>query len=106
MSDLPIVGCGLAGKGRFYERNQHFFRFTHRALHDPAALLDAQGDSPDRRSSITKDVSVLRIDHASIEGKLLGVWQALHIGCVLDFKEMSRRSCSHFCLKGLQNEKH
>jgi hypothetical protein len=33
----------------------------------------------------------LRIDHVSIEGKLLGVWQALYSGGVLDFKEMNRR---------------
>jgi len=30
----------------------------------------------------------LRTDHVSVKGKLLGVWQALHGGQVLDFKEM------------------
>jgi hypothetical protein len=36
-------------------------------------------------------VPVLRIDHVSIKGKLLGVWQAFYSGGVLDFKEMTRR---------------
>jgi hypothetical protein len=40
--------------------------------------------------SITKDVPVLRIDHISIKGKLLGVRQALYSGGVLDFKEINR----------------
>jgi hypothetical protein len=35
-------------------------------------------------------VSILRLDYVSIEGKLLGMWQALHSGGVLDFKEMNR----------------
>jgi hypothetical protein len=35
-------------------------------------------------------VTVLRIDHVSIKGKLLGVWQAFYSGGVLDFKEMTR----------------
>jgi hypothetical protein len=34
-------------------------------------------------------VPVLRIDHVSIKGKLLGVWQAFYSGRVLDFKEMN-----------------
>jgi hypothetical protein len=37
-------------------------------------------------------VPILRIDHASIKAKLLGVWQALYSGCVLDFKEMNGSS--------------
>jgi hypothetical protein len=40
---------------------------------------------------IAKDVSTLRLDHVSIEGKLLGMREALHSGGVLDFKEMNRR---------------
>jgi len=32
----------------------------------------------------------MRIDHVSIKGKLLGVWQAFYGGRVLDFKEMTR----------------
>jgi hypothetical protein len=32
-------------------------------------------------------VSVLRIDHGSMEGQLLGVWQAFSGRGVLDFKE-------------------
>jgi hypothetical protein len=31
----------------------------------------------------------LRTDHVSINRQLLGVWQALHAGRVLDFKEMT-----------------
>ncbi len=34
---------------------------------------------------------ILRIDHVSIKGKLLGVWQAFYGGRVHDFKEMTRR---------------
>jgi hypothetical protein len=36
-------------------------------------------------------VSILRLDHVSIEGKLPGMWQTVHSGGVLDFKEMNRR---------------
>jgi hypothetical protein len=36
-------------------------------------------------------VPVLRIDHISTKGKLLGVWQAVNGGGALDFKEMNRR---------------
>jgi hypothetical protein len=63
-----------------YERNQHFLRSAYRAVHDPAAPRDAQGESTGRRVWITKDVPELRTDHVSIKGKLLGVWQALHDG--------------------------
>jgi len=45
---------------------------------------------PQTGVSITKDVRVLRIDHGSIKGKLLGMWQTLYRGGVLDFKEMNR----------------
>jgi hypothetical protein len=34
-------------------------------------------------------VPILRIDNVSIKGKLLGVWQALYSGGVLDFKEIT-----------------
>ena len=84
------VVSGLAKKGRFYERNQYFLRSAYRPLHDPAAPLDSQAETTGRRVSITKDVPILRIDHLSIKGKLLGVWQALYSGGVLDFKEISR----------------
>jgi hypothetical protein len=74
-----------------YERNQHFPRSADRPLHDPAASLDAQAETTGRRVSITKDVPILRIDHATIKGNLLGMRQALYSGGVLDFKEMNRR---------------
>jgi hypothetical protein len=45
------------------------------AVHDPAALQYRQAENADRRVWITKDVPVLRIDHISIKGMLLGVWQ-------------------------------
>ena len=67
-----------------------FPRSADRAVHDPAASLDAQVETTDCGVSITKNVPVLRIDHVSIEGKLLGVWQAFYSGGVLDFKEMTR----------------
>jgi hypothetical protein len=82
---------GLAKKGRFYERNQYFLRSAYRPLHDLAAPQDAQAETTGRWVSITKDVPILRIDHGSIKGKLLGVWQAIYGGCVLDFKETNRR---------------
>jgi hypothetical protein len=80
----------LAKKGRCYERTQDFPRSADRVVHDPATTLDAQAETADHRVSITKDVPVLRIDYASIKGKLPGVWQALYCGGVLDFKEMNR----------------
>jgi hypothetical protein len=85
------VVSGLAKKGRFYERNRYFLWFAYRPLHDPAAPLEAQAETTGRRVSITKDVPILRIDHVSIKDKLLGVWQALHSGSVLDFKEINPR---------------
>jgi len=75
----------------FYERHQCFLWVVYRALDNPADPLDAQAESTGRGVWIAKDVSILRVDHASIEGKLSGVWQALYRGCVLDFKEMNRR---------------
>jgi hypothetical protein len=92
VSNLRILfRAGLAKKGRFCERKHYSLRFAHRALHDPAVLLDAQDETTDHRGSITKDVPVLRIGHVSIEGKLFGVREALYSSCVLDFKEMNRR---------------
>jgi hypothetical protein len=95
-----LIACSvvsrLAKKGRFYERNQHLLRSAYRPLHDPAAPLDAQAETTGRRVSITKDVPILRIDNVSIKGKLLGVWQALYSGGVLDFKEMNRPSVHVF----------
>ncbi len=81
---------GTAKKGRFYERNQYFLRSAYCPLHDPAAPPNAQAETTGRRVSITKNLPILRIDHVSIKGKLLGVWQALYSGGVLDFKEMNR----------------
>jgi hypothetical protein len=78
-------------EGSLYERYQHLLRSADRAVHGPAAQLDAQVEATDCGVSITKDVPVLRIDHVSIKGKLLGVWQALYRGGVLDFKEMTHR---------------
>ena len=52
----------------------------------------------------------LRADHVSIKGKLLGVWQAVYGGRVLDFKEMTAASSvpenlSIKEIKGMQNIK-
>ena len=74
------------------ECHQYFLRTVRPAVHDPTDPLAAQAESPGRRVSITKDVPILRIDHISIEGKLLGVWRALYSGGVLDFKEIIRRA--------------
>ena len=90
MSGLPYRLVARTRQERsLYERNQHLLGSADRTVHDPA--LDAKGEATDRRGSITKDVPELRTDHVSIKGKLLGVWQALHSGRVLDFKEMNRR---------------
>jgi hypothetical protein len=74
----------------FDEHSQHFPRSAYRAVHDPAAALEAR-DKVRGRPVWTKDVPELRTDHVSIKGKLLGVWQSLYGGRVLDFKEMNRR---------------
>ncbi len=88
---LVRFGAGLAKKGRFDEHSQYFPRSAYRAVHDPAAPLDSQAETTGRGVWITEDVSVLRIDHVSIKGKLLGVWQALYGGSVPDFNKMNRR---------------
>jgi hypothetical protein len=85
------VAAGLARKDRVYECNQFFHRSAYRAVRDYVVPVDAQGETTGRGVWITEDVSVLRIDHVSIKGKLFGVWQALYSGGVLDFKEMSCR---------------
>ena len=86
---LCSLDAELAKKGRLYERNQYFPRSPNRAVHDPAAPQDAQPETTDRRVRNTKDVSLLRIDHISIEGMLLGVRQACYSGGVFDCKEMN-----------------
>jgi hypothetical protein len=92
VNGLPVpFGAGLAKIRSLYERDRHFPRSADRAVHDPAAPLDAQGEPSGHGVWITKDVPILRIDHVSSKGKLLGVWQALYGGCVRDFKEMNRR---------------
>jgi len=91
VSGLSIpFGAELAKKGRFYERNQYLLRSARCAVYDPAALPDAQAETADRRVSTTKDVPILWINHISIKGKLLGMWQALYSGGARDFKEMKR----------------
>jgi hypothetical protein len=74
-----------------YEPNQYLLRSAHRAVYDPAAPLDAQGETTGREVWITKDVPILWIDYLSIKGKLLGVRQASYSRGVLDFKEMNHR---------------
>jgi hypothetical protein len=94
---VPYRLVARTRQGRsLYERNQHLLRSADRAVHDPLAPLDAQGETVGHSVWITKDVPILRTDHVSIKGKLLGVWQALHSGRVLDFKEMNRSFCSRF----------
>ena len=88
---LCRLGAGTRQDGSLYERNQHFPWSADRAVHNPAARLDAQGETTGHGVWITTDVPELRTDHVSTKGKLRGVWQALHSGRVLDFKEMNRR---------------
>jgi hypothetical protein len=87
---------GLAKKGRFYERNQYFLRSVYRPPHDPAAPPDAQAETTGRRIWITKGVPILRVDHVSIKGKLLGVWQTLYSGGVFDLREITRPFVHNF----------
>jgi hypothetical protein len=89
-------------EGSLYERNQHFPRSADRAVHDPAAPLEAQGETTDHGVWITKDVPILWIDHISTESPLLGVRQALDSGGVLDFKEMNGQLLLAFSRKGLK----
>jgi hypothetical protein len=80
---MPL-GAGLAKKGHLYERNQHFPRSAARAVHDPAAPVDAQVETTGRGIWITKDVSELRIDYVSTESPLLGVWRGKRLKAVTD----------------------
>jgi hypothetical protein len=67
-------------------------RSADRAVHDPAAPLDAQAETAVGRIAITKDVPILWIDYISTESPVLGMRQALYSGGVLDFKEMNGTS--------------
>jgi hypothetical protein len=58
-----------------YERNQHFPRPADRAVHDPAAPLDAKGEAKGHGVRITEDVPILWIDYVSTKSPLLGVWR-------------------------------
>jgi hypothetical protein len=70
------VGSGIAEQeDHVYERNQLFFRTADRPVHDAAAPRDAQAETTDRRIRITNDAPVMRVDHASVKGMLLGVRQ-------------------------------
>jgi len=65
----------FAEKSRLYERNQHFLGAACHAVHDPAALQDAQVETAGCRIRNSKNVPVLRVDHISIEAMLFGVRQ-------------------------------
>jgi len=84
-----LVDAELATKGRYCERNQYFLRAAYRALHDRAALLDAQGETTDHGVSITKDVPILRIDHLSAKNPLPGVWHGQRLKAVVANGEMN-----------------
>ena len=60
-----------------YERNQYLVRCADRAVHDPAAGLEAQAETADHRVSIATNVSVLRTDHIATQSSLPGVWRGL-----------------------------
>jgi hypothetical protein len=89
-----VCPCGLGQDSprrvASYECHQYFLRTACPALHDSTAPLDAQAETTGRGVWITEDVSVLRIDHIPIKGKLLGVWQASCSRGVLDFEEINR----------------
>ena len=69
-------------KGRSYERNQYCLRVVYRDLHEPAACIDAEADTTDRRGSITKNVLSLRIDYIA-ERPLLRVWRGHGLNAVV-----------------------
>ena len=71
-----------AKKGRCYERNQYFLRSAYSAFHDPAAPLDAQAETTNRRIRNTENVPVLRIDHISTKSSLFGVWRGQRLKAV------------------------
>jgi hypothetical protein len=78
----------LPRRARLHEPNQYFPRSAYRSFLDPAASAAQQVKTSDYEvGPSAKDVSVLRIDHCSIEGQLFGVWQAFSGRGVLDFKE-------------------
>jgi hypothetical protein len=80
---MPVWCSTLAKKGRSYERNQYFPRSTDRAVHDFADPPEAQAESADHGLSITKDVSILRIDHIPTESSLPGVWRGQRFKAVV-----------------------
>jgi hypothetical protein len=78
----------------FYERNQYVCGFAYSAVRYPAAAQESRPETTDRRARNTKDVSVLRIDHISVEGTLHGV-RRVPYGCgVFNGTEMSHPSFS------------
>jgi hypothetical protein len=76
-------------RGVFDERNWHFLRSAYRPVHDPAAPQEAQAETTDRWVRNTKDVPVVRIDHFSVEGMLLGVRQVPDRRRVFTGREMN-----------------
>lgn len=79
----------LAKKERIHVRNRYYLRSVYRALHDPSAPVDPQAETTAQRVSITKDVSIVRIDHIPTQPSLSGVWQALYDDEVVGFTEMT-----------------
>jgi hypothetical protein len=65
--------CRTRQEGSLYERSQSVVRFVRRVVRDLVAPLDAQAESTNRRDSIAKDVSGLRIDYRSTQSSLLGM---------------------------------
>jgi hypothetical protein len=60
-------------------------------MHGSSAAPAEQAETTDCRIRITKDVPVLRIDHPSIKGMLLGVWQISNgRKCDPDSREIER----------------
>jgi hypothetical protein len=91
--NIPADNAGVAKKGRLYERNQYVCGFAYSAVRYPAAAQESRPETTDRRRvRNAKDVSVLRIDHISIEGTLYGV-RRVPYGCgVFNDTEMTHSS--------------
>jgi hypothetical protein len=79
---LDLWSLRNSQEGRFYERNQYLLRSADRAVHDPAAALDAQAETREHRVSLTEDVPSVRIDHIPTQSSLPGVWSGQRLEAV------------------------
>lgn len=87
---VPGASAELGKKGRLGEPNQHCSRHAPCPTDCPASIQEAEAQTADRPVWNTNHVSVLRIDHISIEGILHGMRQVPYTRRVFNAKKMSR----------------